>query len=285
MLHTFTDFRRPVPPAPVECFDIPHPALPAALDGLTILHISDLHVRRNLTRTDRYRTFLSALSATPADLVVLTGDLMDEPGHEEATLETLHALADHWRPRLGAFAILGNHDTPALARRLHEVRGLITLGIHTHPWFDLPHFPLRLLGLNHPEDPLAILLNAPPLNPHDQAFTIALAHHPTALIPAADLNLPLMLAGHTHAGQIRLHARLAPHTSSDLPPHLATGMLRLRSTLCCISRGLGDGVVEGLRINCPHQIPLYTLRSAPFPPLPPLTRSASPSAVTQVVPW
>ena len=94
------------------------------------------------------------------------------------------------------------------------------------------------------------------------SFTLALAHHPNTLIPAAALHIPVLLAGHTHAGQIRLHPRLAPHTSSDLPMHLASGILQLGSTLCCISRGLGDGVVEHLRINCPRQMPLYTLRRA-----------------------
>lgn len=275
--------RLPIPPAPIELIDLPHPALPTALDGLTILHISDLHARRDLTSTDQYRAILAALDCTPADLVVVTGDLMDEPGHEQAALDTLHALAAHWRPRLGAFAVLGNHDSPALARRLHEIKGLTTLGVNAPAHVDLAvprsAVVLRLIGLNAPEDPLGVLLGSPPIPPDQPSFTLALAHHPTVLIAAAELHLPVVLAGHTHAGQIRLHPRLAPHTSSDLPPHLASGMLRLRSTLCCISRGIGDGVVEGLRINCPTQIPLYTLRSAPLPP------TRDPEAVAQVVSW
>lgn len=284
-MHLALSPRLPVPPAPIELIDLPHPALPEALDGLTILHISDLHARRDLTATDRWKAILHALAITPADLVVVTGDLMDEPGHEQAALATMHALASRWRPRFGAFAVLGNHDSPALAQRLHEIKGLTTLGVNAPAHFDLsiPHSPtpvtLRLLGLNAPEDPLGVLLSAPPIPADQPSFTLALAHHPTVLIAAADLHLPLVLAGHTHAGQIRLHPRLAPHTSSDLPPHLASGMLRLRSTLCCISRGIGDGVVEGLRINCPAQIPLYTLRSAPLPP------TRDPEAVAQVVPW
>ncbi len=306
-----TSFRTPTPPKPVECFDLAHPLLPQQLDGTTILHISDLHVRRNLLHTERYALILHALQETPADIIALTGDYMDEPGcepsHELAALETLKALAATWRPRIGAFAIFGNHDTPDFRRTC--IRELPTINFIGGRWIDLP-YNLRLLGLDWLEDCLSISPasagemseqsedrggthattsgphpapnpgpNPPPSSSSSSSpFTLALAHHPTTLIPAAQLNIPILLAGHTHAGQIRLHPRLSPHTSSDLPPHLASGILQLRSTLCCITRGLGDGVIEGLRINCPRQIPLYTLRRGP------LTHN-NPESVRQVLAW
>ena len=99
---------------------------------------------------------------------------------------------------------------------------------------------------------------------------------------ASSLNLPLVLAGHTHAGQIRLSPRLAPHTSSDLPAHLATGVLRLRGTLCCVSRGMGEAIREHLRINCPRHVPLYTLRRGE---LPRAEGGAGAEVVTQVMAW
>ena len=303
-----TSFRTPTPPKPVERFDIVHPLLPPALDGTTILHVSDLHVRRNLLNTDRYHTILHALESTPADIIALTGDYMDEPGcepsHERAALETLKALAAAWRPRIGAFAIFGNHDTPDFRRTC--IRDLPSINFIGGRAIDLP-YGLRLLGLDWPEDCLSFSpasagemsepsedrggthpttsgpnpapnpIPNPPL-PSSPAFTISLTHHPTTLIPAAQLNIPILLAGHTHAGQIRLHPRLSPHTSSDLPPHLASGILQLRSTLCCITRGLGDGVIEGLRINCPRQMPLYTLRRGPL-------IHDNPESVRQVLAW
>lgn len=115
-------------------------------------------------------------------------------------------------------------------------------------------------------------------------FTLTLAHMPSMIFPAADLGLPLILCGHTHAGQIRVSPRLAPHTSSDVPVHLASGVLRLRSTLCCISRGLGDGVYPGLRFNCPWQVPLYTLRHGPLPAFA-VRGDVEPHTVQQVVAW
>ena len=340
-----TRFRRPLR-EPVESFDIPHPALPAALDGLTILHLSDLHIRRFHPARPRFRTLLAAIDDLEPDIVAFTGDLMDEPGNEHATLQTLAAIESVLHPRLGAFGTFGNHDSPDLQRL--AARDLPT--IHwftpeTPPVFETTFnaTPMRILGLSWPEDPLSAMLQMlpkgggaealrggggyttpssarltadKPTNPSTQRsqsghkglkeqaqvsaqtsltgslshaitppphpFPFTLSHYPATIIPAAELGLPLLLSGHTHAGQIRVSSRLAPHTSSDIPPHLATGVLRLRTTLMCISRGLGEGVIENLRLNCPWQAPLYTLRRAPLPDVP---RSGSEQTVTQVMAW
>lgn len=278
-------FRRPVPPEPVEVFDIPHPALPPALEGLRVLHISDLHVRRHAPGSQRWQRLIDAIGRVEADLVALTGDYADEPGHEGAALAALRRLADAWNaPRLGAYGIFGNHDTSELLRRAGEVRAVTWLGGPGRaPRWAEPCAGLRIVGLDYPEDFIAAALDEPARPPDSpRPFTIALAHYPTAVIPAAAAGLPLVLAGHTHAGQIRLSSRLAPHTSSDVPPHLAAGVLRLGETLCCVSRGLGDGVMEGLRFNCPRQAPLYVLRRGPLPDAP---RGTDPGAVSQVVAW
>lgn len=267
-------FRTPVQPRPVERIELPHPLVSPGLEGATILHVSDLHTRRAALASNRSRTLLHALAHTPADIIVLTGDLMDEPGHEAGALELLEAMAGVWRPRVGVYGVFGNHDTPefqrACAARLPQVRWIGGRVVEVRIGGGV----LRLAGMDWPEDSVALALKlgrpvaAPPHGrgePAAQELTIALAHHPTSLIAAATIGLPILLAGHTHGGQVRLHPRLAPYTSSDLPMHQAAGMLRLKGTICCISRGLGDGVVEGLRVNCPRQMPLYTLRRDGLP--------------------
>ncbi len=282
-------FRTPIPPEPVEAFDVVHPRIPAGslasgrgLEGLRILHLSDLHVRRIAHTSGRFTRLCDAVASTSADLIILTGDYADEPGHEAAAVSMLNRLARAWRPpTIGAFGIFGNHDSNQLLFDAQAVRGITWLGGPGRaPRWAHPHPRLRIVGFDWPEDFVAAMIDAPPDG--GDALTIALAHYPTAMIPAASLGLPLVFAGHTHAGQIRLSSRLAPHTSSDVPAHLASGILRLEQTLCCISRGVGDGVLEGLRINCPWQAPLYTLRHGPLP-MPP--RRSPAHAVTQVVPW
>jgi predicted MPP superfamily phosphohydrolase len=325
-LRLATSFRAARLPAPLEPFDITLPSLPTALDGLRVLHLSDLHVRRKPGPARRWRALLDALRRAHPDVVAYTGDYMDDPGHEGWAVEALVQIVDAIGPGPSHVGVFGNHDTPAL-------KPLVRAALPRVAWLDGQSVELRVrpgagigrasatparlrvLGLSFPEDPLAAVLDAglagaaasgsaPTSASSDRAgFVLTLAHYPSTMFHAASLGLPLVLAGHTHAGQIRLSRTFAPHTSCDLPPQLASGCVRLdagpvggpggaggsgaaasasasaslgtglatgvnaapRSTLCCISRGIGDGGLEGLRINCPCQVPLYTLRRGPLP--------------------
>jgi predicted MPP superfamily phosphohydrolase len=281
-----TAFRRPIRPAPVEPYDLVHSAVPRALDGLTILHLTDTHIRRYELNHPSFRRVLHALADTPADLVVLTGDYMSHPGNEPAAIAMLRALAGAWTARLGAFGVFGNHDSPLLAAHARDIPGITWLCNRSA---DIPGMPLRLIGASYPEDLLAPALDRgidlssdeapetpappraaerrrPPLESHragarghDPRFSLVLTHYPTEVFAAAELGLPIVLSGHTHGGQFRLSPRLIAHTASDMPGNLATGILRLRNTLVCVSRGLGEGFLD-FRFNCPQQMPLYTLR-------------------------
>ncbi|MBX3358530.1 MAG: metallophosphoesterase [Phycisphaeraceae bacterium] len=286
-----TAFRRPIAPWPIERYEIPHPALPPALDGLTVLHLSDLHARSHphARLPFTFGSLLAAMCTVTVDVVALTGDFMHAPGHERGAIKALELIAGVLaeRPaRIGAYGVFGNHDTPGLIREAVRIAGITWLAKADRPHqpriVDEPSNGLRVIGLNWPEDTagLGLQLQEGPARPG--VFPLTLAHMPTTIVSAAQLGLPLILAGHTHAGQVRLHARHAPYTSSDLPPDKASGVLRLRETLCCISRGLGDSVFPGLRFNCRHHAPLYTLRSAP---LPALGFGADPRYISQVIPW
>lgn len=258
-------FRRPYLPAPLERYDITHPAVPPALDGMTILHLTDLHVTRPPLGRPGFRRLLDGIAGITVDLVALTGDYTSHPGDEPHALAALALLRDAWRARIGAFGVFGNHDSAlvvALARRMPGITWL------HNSFADVPGLPLRVIGCGYPEDLLGTLLSMPGgragVAESPERFPLTLVHHPTEILPAAEFGLPLLLAGHTHGGQVRVSARLAPHTSSDMPMTRACGVLRLRSTLACVSRGLGEALVE-LRVNCPPQAPVYTLRRGPLP--------------------
>ncbi|MFO0785220.1 MAG: metallophosphoesterase family protein [Phycisphaerales bacterium] len=250
-------FRNPHPPRPIEPFDLFHPAVPPELEGLRILHLSDLHIERLRPRPAYLERTLAALRVTPADLVVLTGDYMTHPGDEPAALAALIRCASAWNSRFGACAIAGNHDTPGFLKSA-RIPGLKWL---SHESVEIPidrgrgKTTLRLIGSGFPESLLAA--SSPP----SDNFSLALVHDPAQVYAAARLSIPIVLAGHTHGGQFRPHKSFAPHTSCDLPGAFASGIFRLDSTILCISRGLGSAFLP-FRFNCPPQAPLYTLRRA-----------------------
>ncbi len=247
------------PPFPFEYVEVFHPAIGPSLDGLTILHLTDLHVRQGHPTTP-FRTALAQnLSQLPVDLAVFTGDAMNYPGDEDAAMEAMSAVVGACRASRGMVGVFGNHDSPSFRDRAAEIPGIRWLRDEV---LDLPDIPLTLVGPEDPEDLLGTLVAAPAIAPG--RFPIALVHYPTEIYPAAELGIPLVLAGHTHGGQLRLSPNFAPHTSTDLPGSLACGITRLRETLCCVPRGLGQAVVE-LRFNCPPQAPIYILRRGPLP--------------------
>jgi predicted MPP superfamily phosphohydrolase len=288
-------------PEPVEMVDLSVPDLPADLEGMTILHLSDLHVRRRW-RASRLvgggrgggragqlgglgggtvlARLADALPGLRPDVVCLTGDYADGPGDGAAAGLAVAQLVARVRPRWGCWGVFGNHDAPAvraavraatagrvtwLEDRLSEAgeEGGVGGGASCQP---LPA-GLRLLGLNWPEDPFAVLRRAGEAEAATrEGLVITLAHAPGAIVHCSRLavRLPLVLCGHTHGGQIRLGGWVL-HTSSDLPGRWAAGVVRARrpdggSTLGCISRGLGEAAWPGLRFGCRPQAPLYVLR-------------------------
>lgn len=253
-----------VVPAPLEVVELNHPSLPAGLDGLTVLHLTDLHLRAGKPWSAWLDRLAGVLGGLEVDLAVFTGDAMNYPGDEDSAIEGTAKLLNACRTRLGIFGIFGNHDSPAFRDR--AVREITSARWLRDEVVAVGGLPLRLVGPEDPEDLLHTLLDGVETGASrgsDGAFEIGLVHYPTEVYPAAEFGIPLVLAGHTHGGQIRVSADFAPHTSSDLPGGLASGVMRYRDTLVCVPRGLGEAVVE-MRVNCTRQAPVYVLRRGPL---------------------
>jgi predicted MPP superfamily phosphohydrolase len=264
-------YRTPLMPHPIERIAIQHPDVPRGLDGLSILHVTDLHFRRR-QRDEQFQALVRAIRQTPADIVAFTGDYHDSIGHESAAADLLAdlAVAARARDRLGVYGVFGNHDTDRMRQLARRITGITWLENRAAPVLRVPGrsepLAMRVVGLSYPEDPLVAMLDLgrAPAKQSPRPLTIALAHMPSVLTACADMGASIVIAGHTHAGQIRLAPGFAIHTSSDLPGHMASGILRSRDTLGLISRGVGEGFWPGLRINCPRQLPLYVLSPGPL---------------------
>ena len=90
------------------------------------------------------------------------------------------------------------------------------------------------------------------------ATTILLAHDPRRLTEAAALRVPLVLSGHTHGGQVVLPG-VGALAAQKFP--VASGLARRGETTMFVSRGIGTVYVP-IRVNCPPEVSVLTLRTA-----------------------
>lgn len=213
------------------------PALPPALDGLRVLHLSDLHIggwhcgSRHVAAARQLR----------ADLVVVTGDLVQG----NAAIARCAELLGAFDAPLGVWAVLGNHDysypgcridTAALVAAL-EARGVRVLRNQAAPvvWRGTEFW---LAGTDDPHrrrhDLRATLAAVPP-----NAFTILLTHSPDGLADLPPRRVALACVGHTHGGQVRLPGLPTISNTRRAWPR-APGLAHVGDTLVHFHVGMGN---------------------------------------------
>ncbi len=192
------------------------------------------------------------------DIVTITGDLFDNQECVEwgaAVLGKLHA-------RYGVYFILGNHDqrldSDSVRCELAE-NGLIGLGGR---WttLELDEGRVVLAGNELPWFvPAADMENCDEKVGPDGLLRILLSHAPDQIEWARRFDFDLMLAGHTHGGQIRLPWLGAVVAPSRLGAQFASGTFHLPPTVLHVSRGVSS--LTPLRWNCPPELAILVLRS------------------------
>lgn len=238
------------------------PSLPRALDGLTIAHVSDIHVGQ-WTHGPILKKIVNSTNALRADLVVVTGDLIN---YELSDLSGSIDLLKQMHGRYGLYMVEGNHDLiengPEFERRVK--RSGLSLLVDESTVATVRGYPVQFLGLRwidslgSPDDRI-ISRHVSELIKLRQAdaFPIFLAHHPHAFDPAVENGLPLTLTGHTHGGQFMLDRNVG------LGPALFrywSGFYKRNDSQLIVSNGVGN--MFPLRINAPAELAHITLRCA-----------------------
>jgi uncharacterized protein len=261
------------------------PQLPAAIEGLTILHIGDLHIRRY----GRLEKCLMRAVAEPSDLLLCTGDLchriwLGNPIHhitgtDPAKQAKKSAFSWFWVPglsqareiyirmiqnanaRYGCFTTQGNHDPDKLIDAL-ALQGVNVLANQarqiTQPGggqFNV--CGLRCFGRSAVDVPAMLRELKPGL------FTIAMTHYPELAEPLAAAGADLILSGHTHGGQFCFPGGKPIVTHSRTGRKYFTGLTRLNNSWLYVTRGLNGSIVPW-RICCPPEIVRLTLSRGPF---------------------
>ncbi|HKI35757.1 MAG TPA: metallophosphoesterase [Gemmataceae bacterium] len=227
--------------------------LPAAWDGLSILHFSDVHFTGTPDR-DYFRRVMDLCAAWGPDLVAFTGDTVDTDVHYRWIVPLFGRL----KSRCGAFAILGNHDSyfePALVRRRLGRAGMRVLG-NTWTQIEVRGEPLVVIGHEGPWFGTAPDLSACPSGP----FRLCLSHTPDNIGWARRQGIDLMLAGHVHGGQIRLPLIGSVVIPSRYGRRYDCGTFDEPPTVLHVSRGLGGD--QPLRFNCRPEVSKLILRPA-----------------------
>ncbi len=232
--------------------------LPADFSGLRVAHLSDIH-HGLYTKLEEVERAVELVNRMEPDLVALTGDFVsNSPNYIRPVARALGKL----RAKEGVFAVLGNHDYRVGAECVSaalEANGVEVLR-NRHVTLARNGSRLTLAGVDdlryNADDLRRALRGAAP-----DAPTILLCHNPAVLPLAAARGIDLVLAGHTHGGQVdapRLRALLSAH-GVRLP--WAHGLDRVGETQIYISRGIGTVLVP-VRLRCPAEIPVLRLEAA-----------------------
>lgn len=252
----------------INRYDLPAPWLPPRLRGLTITHVSDLHVGR-LYRPLFLPHLVDQVNALKSDLIVLTGDLVDVSN--DMLPPSLAALHQFRAPR-GLHLVIGNHDM--IDNRnvfIQTVRDAgFNLLVNQRRTLDIDGDPLTLAGLDWSRTPAGefgrpghmenVRRTLAGHDPQLDGPAIALAHHPHAFDALATAGIPLTLSGHTHGGQFMLRPPRADGIAD--PDHdLGAGELLFKYMRGLYSAGPSNLFVNSgvgnwfpIRINAPAEI-------------------------------
>ncbi len=235
------------------CLDV----LPEAFNGFRVVQLTDIHYGVFLPE-DMLRQAVEMVNELEPDLVALTGDFVT---YSRAYIEPVAEILSGIESRHGAFAVLGNHDFRVGAEQVTgalEERGIEVLR-NRHTKLRRRGQSLHLAGIDdwYYRPDLANALRGIPRN----AATILLSHNPSIIRAAARANVPLVLSGHTHGGQVNLP--LLGNIWGRSPEQLKykVGWARLGQTQIYVSRGIGTIVVP-VRFRCPAEIANLTLEPA-----------------------
>ena len=233
--------------------------LPAGFDGFRIVQLSDLHGSRFGENNAR---LLEAVAAEGPDIIALTGDFLDE-GETERELPELEALVRELSAIAPVYFVSGNHDWASgeaytLFETL-EAAGAVCLR-NEHLRLERGGDSIVLAGVDDPNGPaemaepdefVASLRQEAP----DSFVLLLLAHRAYWAERYPELDVDLILCGHTHGGIVRLPfvGGLAA-SNMGLFPEYDAGLFELPSYTLFISRGLGNSVPLPRFLNTPEVV-------------------------------
>ncbi|MGV3724029.1 MAG: metallophosphoesterase [Actinomycetota bacterium] len=241
-------------------YSLPLPNLPQSWEGAKVVHLTDLHYGD--PRSERlFNWMVDTANAEDADLIVITGDyVVDEP--EEAVHAARHLK--RLRARHGVLGVMGDHDFHIRTKKaIHGLVDQVTgagVQLIRNSALELPG-GLWIAGVDPTTRKLqradldAALRPVPGGKPH-----LLLSHAPDIILKAAAAEVPVVLCGHTHGGQVVIPFYGPPITHSRVDRKYASGWSSLEQTRMYTGRGLASHY--SLRFCCRPEVTVFTLHGA-----------------------
>jgi predicted MPP superfamily phosphohydrolase len=239
--------------------EVPVAGLSPTLAGLRIGFITDVHCSRWVSH-EAIAEAADGLMHERPDLIVLGGDYVTWGGDgarrgDRAYVAPSAAALGRLSAPHGVYGILGNHDDDHDMPAALAAQGIQMLK-DARTRLSIRNEPLELVGIRFwtkkAADIATMLRGA-------EGTVLLLAHDPRRLAEAEALNIPLVLSGHTHGGQVVLP--LAGAIAARKFP-VVSGLARRGNTTMFVSRGVGTVYVP-VRLNCPPEVAILTLQTSP----------------------
>lgn len=249
----------------VRQVNVPLARLPADLDGLRILHLSDIHLGVFLSERELARVIDAACELRPhvafvtGDFISAAGDPLDacirQLARVKADAGTFGCLGNHERYARAedeATALAGQAGIPILRRQAHQIRWgnsvLNVVGVDYQRGASRDHYLAGAQRLIYPE-----------------GFNVLLSHNPDVFPVAARQGYDLLLSGHTHGGQVTFEILDESINPARFYTPYVRGLYRLgpldTSAAAYVTPGIGTIGIPA-RIGAPPEISLLTLRKA-----------------------
>ena len=248
----------------VRTVDLSLPGWPAALDGLRVAVMGDIHAGAPHVDVDSLRALVADVNRASPDVVVLLGDYVIHGvvGGRFVEPEITAGILGGLRAPGGVVAVLGNHDwwyDGTRIRRALEARGIVVLENETHRavrdgnpfWFA----GIADLWTRHP-DIEGTLAGIPPGEP-----VLLLTHSPD-VFPDVPARVAVTLAAHTHGGQVRLPPFPPPVVPSQYGSRYAAGHVVEGGRHLFVTTGVGTSILP-VRFAVPPEVVILVLRSGP----------------------
>ena len=227
-------------------------SLPSLFDGLTLLHLSDLHLDMDPQASEQ---MIETIAGLDYDVCVLTGDYR---ASTSGPVDHLFPMMDRLAGALTgpAYAVLGNHDSIRMVSAMESMG--IRMLLNESVYLRRSEQQISLAGIDDAHYYRVDNLEKAAEDITKESFSILLSHTPEIYRQAVHAGFRFMLCGHTHGGQICLPGGIPVILEAHCPRAFGSGNWCYGDMKGYTSRGVGTSILP-VRFNCPPEITLHRL--------------------------